>query len=156
MGGVIGEVDAMTITGCDFEWKIKDIFSFTEEDYEYYFFSPSFSFKGHSWSIVIHPNAGGYDNRPGCIDLCLIRSENHLPIRLNFSLCLKTAYGIKQRENHYVHLFDPINYKSQVYRMISRTELSARKCELAPAGILTVVCTMMYPRSTKDASKSYV
>lgn len=156
MGEVIGEVGAMPLKGCDFEWKIKDIFSYSEEDYEYYFFSPSFSFNGQSWSFVIHPNAGSYGNTPGYIDLCLIGSEYHHHIKLDFSLCLKTAYGTKYRVNHYINLFDQINYRSAVYRMIARSELLARKTELAPAGILTVVYTMRYLRSTKDASKSYV
>lgn len=157
MGGVIGEVGATPIKGCDFEWKIKDIFSFTEEDDEYYFFSPTFSFNDASWCIVIHPNAGSNGRTPGCIDLHLIRNDYHSsPIKLDFSLCLKTAYGLKYRDKHYIRVFDQINYKSPLHRMIARSELLARKTELAPAGILTVVCTMRKLESTKDASKSYI
>lgn len=121
------------------EWAIGDFFHLKDWDGTS-FLSPEFSFGGKRWCLGIYPNGWSGYHSSGHVDLWL----NHCSmfgIRQTISLSLKTAEGDLYNEEHYTRDFDYIGINT-FYRFIPRAELIAKKSELVPNGVLTVVCIM--------------
>lgn len=138
----------------DIEWEIKNFFSLSEKDGTRYW-SPEFSFDGQTWSLRIHPNGASWNYSFGHIDLWLCRKSPGIPNRQEFSFAFKTLHGKKVLERHRTGTFKGLDSHG-FPRFISRFEVSRRKSELLPSGVLTVVCSIKYSGSVGSSSKSYV
>lgn len=147
-----GRVNKVLIRGYDIEWEIPEFSKLSEDRY-----SPTFSFAGALWCLRIYFNSPkNYD--PGSdIGLYLKRKSSGPPINLDFSLGLKTVDGKKDPEVHRTHIFREADKGFGIPSCISTTKLLiARRSELLPSDVLTVFCTLRYPESIEDESKSYL
>lgn len=99
------------------------------------------------------PNGWSESGSSGHVDLDLWINFCSSSIRQAFSLSLKTVKGEKENEKYSTKLFDGWDHQ-EFRRFIPRSELSRRRYELLPDGVLTVVCTMETTTSTGSASKS--
>ena len=150
---LIGKVKKIQVKGHDTEWKI-EIFSNLEKEGICYY-SPEFSFANESWFLGIDPNGDSYNDSSGYINLYLYRKSSGSPIKLKFSVSLKTVNGMKFQERHCAETFEQWNHR-QFLRFISISELEERKVGLLPSDVLTVVCTMQHSALTENTSKCSV
>lgn len=158
----IGEVSTnQKEHGVDIEWTISDFFSLSEKDGVGYW-SPLYSFDSYSWFLGIYPNGARSTDSLGHIDLYLELNKKtlDLPIRVDFSIAIKTANGQKDHERHFTKDFNG-RKRHDFLRFITKSDLSMRVSDLTPSGVLTVVCTMKRIRrtmckSSKSESKLYV
>lgn len=152
MSVVRGEISINTNdAGVDVEWRIDNFFSLTETDGEWYS-SPYFPFDGETWNLWIYPNGWSGSESQGHIDLDIVTLLSGPPIRLEFSLSLKTVKGEKDHAEHSTKLFEGLDTHT-IRKFLSRSELLRRWSELVPSGVLTVVCTMKKSTSAESASK---
>lgn len=150
--GTTGRVNKVPIRGYDIEWQIPEFSNLTED-----ISSPTFSFAGAFWCLRIYLNCHKNHYRGRDLGLFLRRKSSGSPISLDFSLGLKTMEGKKDPEVHRSHIFREAEKGFGIPSCISATELMvARRSELLPSNILTVFCTLRYPESVEDESKSYV
>lgn len=134
--------------GTDVEWKIDYFFSLSETDDAFYC-SPEFSFGGETWYLWMQPNGRSFAHTTGHVSLGVRRkSKNGPPASLQLYLSLKTVKGGTDKEKYYTKDFQEYDY------FISRSELSTRRSELVPRGVLTFVCNIKGIASARRTSKS--
>lgn len=143
-----GEIKAKEF---NFLWKINDFFSLTEETY----FSSSFSFADETWCLVLFPNGNAHDEsyKNGCVSVYLCRCSSGEPIKISFSISLKTLDKKRFSEAHKECIItddDPIIKFSD---FLLRSELLEKQPELLPFDTLTIVCSLKCAESTEDTSK---
>lgn len=140
--------------GVDVAWTIYDFFSLSEKDGVGYW-SPLFSFNGYSWFLGMYPNGARSTDSLGHIDMYLELNTKFSdpPIRVDFSIAIKTANGQKDHESHFTKDFNG-RKRHEFLRFITRSDLSMRVSELISSGSLTVVCTMKRIRKIMCTSGS--
>lgn len=138
-----------------FEWRIPHFFSLLEGK-DKHVNSHSFSFAGEFWYLSIFLDGRQADKEPvRCIGITLARYCSGPAINLDYSLSLKTSKGEIVNELHHQKSFTKSRVAAGSFRHISKDELSARKSELLPSDILTVLCTIKYTKSIGNKSKSF-
>ena len=146
----IGRVNKIPISGYDIEWQISDFFSLSVIDNNESYSSPLFSFAGATWLLKMYPN--GTRMGDACIIVFLKRKSSGPPIRLEFSLGLKTSTGRDPIE-HYTYLFEEADEGYGFARCPSQSEILERESELMPSGILTIFCSLSCKELIDDTSK---
>lgn len=138
----IGEI-SLSSSGVDviIEWRIPGFFSLLTDDGEYYT-SPDFSLNGHTWYLGIYPNGRSGLGTSGYVDLHIYKYSSLHPIKQAFSLSLKSAKEEKKYEEHGTEDYTEWFKYHEFYRFIKRSELTQRRSELMPDGVLTIVCTL--------------
>lgn len=136
----------------EIKWEIKNFFSLPK----LLFFSPSFSYDDETWYCRMDPSGDIWDHRSGWIYLALVRKSIGPPIRVKFTIALKTVNGEKVLESHYTEWFKKAGFGHPYLTFTSRSKLLERVSELLPSGILTVVYTLKILERSEDTSKSYV
>lgn len=149
----IGEVNIIPMEKSHHvEWKILNFTSFMTENEKY--FSPSFSFAGECWNLMIHPNGYKATNSIGYIFIYLERkSSAPSSVVLEYSLGLKTLNGEKNLK-WYCNTFNNINQAWGIRKFFLRSDLLKREDIFSPTDSLTVFCFMKYPKAAVNASKS--
>lgn len=147
----IGKIDVIQ-KEVDIEWKIKNFFYLSTEDGEMYS-SPKFSVGDDTWCLLIYPNGDTSIETDGFIDLALYRENYDPPINQEFAFYLKTVDGEKDREKHFIHLFNNFSGLYSAWKFISRFEVFERRSQLISDAILTIVCTLKYSSLNENASK---
>lgn len=121
------------------EWKITDFCKIARKGRFWYCDSPSFSFANSSWYFHVYPKSSV---DPECIALylgCLggVLSE----------YSVEYTFGLKRLDNNVEHLFTGIVRKGEMFgsrNSIKRSEVMQWKCELLPADVLTITCTLKH------------
>lgn len=147
----IGKVN--TIPVYHVEWIIPNFFSLSKEDSRYYDSCP-FTFNGETWYLRIYPNGDEDEDSVGYVDIFLKRKSTGPSISVDFSLYLKSVNGKEIEKEQYSCIFGEKNDACGCCCFISRSRLLRKRFELVPFDELTVVCTLKYSSSVKDASKS--
>lgn len=148
--GIISECKSGVVV---FEWMINDFFTLSEIDGAEYW-SPYFYFGNVKWYLRIYPNGWRGRDSLGHVDLHLCKDYFSRSIKQSFSLSIKTACGEKYKKQYSMKDFRNGYDCYQFIRFIPRWELTNRKPELVPEGVLTVVCTMKISTSAGTDSKS--
>lgn len=159
----IGEI-SISPSGVDIDvlWRIDNFFHLSKNDGAVYL-SPDFSYGGGKWYLEIYPNGRSRNDTYGHVDVRLWKKfpgffryhfSDSPPISQAFSLSLKTVKGEKVHEKHCTNDFCGMDGYHDCNRFIPRLELSRRRAELVPDGVLTVLCTMRNRTSAGSASKS--
>lgn len=153
---ILGKRGEISISGSgeDIEWRIAGFMSLSKKDGTWYY-SPTFSFSGETWYLVISPNGWSKHDTFGHVDLYLFKNYSHRSIKQAFSLSLKTVKGKKYNEKHDAKEFEKWASYHGFVRYLPNLELSRRQIELVPNGVLTVVCTMKNTMSAGSSSKSF-
>lgn len=139
--------------GEEVEWRIFDFFGLSE-NHRLGYSSPDFHVGGDRWNLVIFQNGQSEHDTYGHVDLELCKKSAASYVIQKFSLSLKTVKGEKENEKECSEMFYSWDYHS-ILRFISRSELSRRRFELVPDGVLTVICTMKNWAYAESSSKSF-
>lgn len=108
-------------------------------------FSPSFSFGGERWYLLMFTNGQKLYKSEGHVDVYLRRESRSPVVRMAFSLGLKISDNEVARETDFTHEFDEKLVDYGCHHYLKRSELLGRRSELAPSGHLTFVCRLEHP-----------
>lgn len=127
------------------EWTISDFCSLPAKVDKYYL-SPSFSFNGARWRLVMFPNGEKEKKSEGYVGLYLYRESPGPPIELNCSIGRKTPKNrmAQKRENTY-------NFENQIgagWCDFLQRSILLEWLKRAPPYPLTWVCRLKHPESS--------
>lgn len=125
------------------EWKVVDIFVDAEDENFKCFVSPTFSFADATWRLLL---AGKFMSNPESTSLILMRNEHR-------NCSLEYTFGMKKYDGT-IELLDrgvmKDDQKRSEHRFTKLSEVLKQKAELAPNGIVTIMCTLKLEALNKD------
>lgn len=150
----IGEVNTISNvlqSEHEIEWKISN-FSSLSNGTDNFYESPSFSFADESWYLRVRPNGDVSKGSVGSVGLYLMKSSTGPPIKMTYTLGLKSFKGEKDSEFHRTYNFILGDAGYGVHGCIVKSELLERMSDLMPTDVLTLFCNLKYPKPVEVPS----
>lgn len=130
----------------DFEWEIRDFFSYTEQNSRYY--SPPFPVLDSTWQIEFWPNFISNDNSTSYVSLYLSKINNKTPKNVHLTFFIKTATGTYENKKEKSSTFTDQGLGWAQF--IDRNQLLVYKGKFVPSGTLTIICSLIIRTCEQD------
>lgn len=130
----------------DFEWEIRDFFSYTEQNSRYY--SPSFPVLDSTWQIEFWPNFASNDSSTSYVSLYLCKINNKTPKNVHLTFFIKTSTGAFENQKEKTCTFTDQGLGWAQF--IDRNQLVTYKGKYVPSGTLTIICSLIIKTCEQD------
>lgn len=130
----------------DFEWEIRDFFSYTEQNSRYY--SPPFPVLDSTWQIEFWPNFISNDNSTSYVSLYLSKINNKTPKNVHSTFFIKTTTGTYENKKEKSSKFTDQGLGWAQF--IDRNQLLVYKEKFVPSGTLTIICSLIIKTCEQD------